>query len=127
MKLGRVQLRIMQVLWDKGRASAREVTDALNEQEPIAHSTVQTLLRKLEAKGAVDHEQMDRTFVFLPLVQEEKVKHKATRDLLQSVFGGSASELVAHLLKHEPIDRQELDEIRRLVGGKQPKNTKKRT
>ena len=39
-QLGRVQLLIMQVLWDKGRASAREITDALNEREPIAHSTV---------------------------------------------------------------------------------------
>ena len=50
---GRVQMRIMQVLWKKKRASAREITDALNEFEPIAHSTVQTLLRTLENKNAI--------------------------------------------------------------------------
>ena len=55
-QLGRMQFRIMQVLWDCKRASAREITEALNETEPVAHSTVQTLLRQLEAKGAVGHE-----------------------------------------------------------------------
>ncbi len=109
MQLGRVQLQIMQVLWDRGRASARDITDALNELEPIAHSTVQTLLRKLEAKGAVSHEVEDRTFVFFPLVKEENVKRKATRDLLERVFGGSASDLVAYLLKNEKLDRNECD------------------
>ena len=63
-QLGRMQFRIMQVLWDLGRANAREITDALCASEPVAHSTVQTLLRQLEAKGAVGHEATGRTFVF---------------------------------------------------------------
>ena len=66
MQLGRLQFRIMQVLWDRGRTNAREITEVLNETEPVAHSTVQTLLRQLEAKGAVAHEAKDRTFVFFP-------------------------------------------------------------
>ena len=65
-QLGRVQLLIMQVLWDRGRATAREITDQINQSEPIAHSTVQTLLRGLEEKGAADHETEGRTFTFLP-------------------------------------------------------------
>ena len=71
-QLGRMQFRIMQVLWDRGRASAREITDALNEgeSEPVAHSTVQTLLRQLESKGAVGHEAEGRTFVFVPRLKE---------------------------------------------------------
>ena len=64
VRLGKVQLKIMHVLWERGRVSAREITDGLNRDEPIAHSTVQTLLRKLEAKGAVGHETLERTFVF---------------------------------------------------------------
>ncbi len=60
-QLGRIQLLIMQVLWDKKRATAREITDAISEREEIAHSTVQTLLRGLEEKGAVDHAAEGRT------------------------------------------------------------------
>src|SRR5205807_7853464 len=82
-QLGRMQFRIMQVLWDRGRASAREITDALNRSEPVAHSTVQTLLRQLEAKGAVGHEAASRTFVFFPQLKEDKVKRTAARDLLE--------------------------------------------
>jgi BlaI family penicillinase repressor len=114
-QLGRVQLLIMQTLWKLGRATAREITDALNEVEPIAHSTVQTLLRSLEEKGSITHEVEGRTFVFVPLVQEDKYKRNATRDLLERVFGGDVRSLVAHLLQNEKVSRQELDDIRRLI------------
>lgn len=114
-RLGRVQLLIMQVLWDKGRATAREITDAINASEPIAHSTVQTLLRGLEEKGSVAHKAEGRTFYFFPLVAEDKFKRSATRDLIERVFGGKAGTLVAHLLKNEKVSREEVDEIRKLI------------
>jgi BlaI family transcriptional regulator, penicillinase repressor len=114
-QLGRMQLLIMQTLWKVGRGTAREITDALNESEPVAHSTVQTLLRTLEDKGAISHEVEGRTFTFFPLVKEDKYKRSATRDLLERVFGGDVHSLVAHLLQNENMTRKELDEIRRLV------------
>jgi BlaI family transcriptional regulator, penicillinase repressor len=114
-QLGRMQFRIMQVLWDRGRANAREITEALNATEEVAHSTVQTLLRQLEAKGAVTHQAEDRTFVFTPLLKEDKVKRTAARELLDRVFGGNVGSLVAHLLKQERLTRDELDELHRLI------------
>jgi BlaI family transcriptional regulator, penicillinase repressor len=114
-QLGRMQFRIMQVLWDRGRANAREITEALNETEPVAHSTVQTLLRQLESKGAVSHDAADRTFVFFPRLKEDKVKRTATRDLLDRIFAGNVGSLVAHLLKSEQLSRDELDELQRLI------------
>lgn len=114
-RLGRVQLLIMQVLWEKGRATAREITDALNASEPIAHSTVQTLLRGLEEKGSISHQAQGRTFVFVPLVGEDKFKQSTTRDLVQRVFGGNVAALMAHLLKNEKVSRAEVDEIRKLI------------
>jgi BlaI family penicillinase repressor len=114
-QLGRMQFRIMQVLWERQRANAREITEAINETEPVAHSTVQTLLRQLEAKGAVGHEAEDRTFVFFPRLKEEKVKRTAARALLERVFGGNLGSLVAHLLKNERMSRDELDELHRLI------------
>src|SRR3954470_13883577 len=114
-QLGRMQFRIMQVLWDRGRANAREITEALCADGPVAHSTVQTLLRQLEAKGAVGHEAEGRTFVFLPKLKEDRVKRSAARDLLGRVFGGDVGGLVAHLLKGERLSRAELDELQRLI------------
>ena len=115
IRLGRVQLRIMQVLWDRGRVTAREITDTLGAESPIAHSTVQTLLRNLEAKGACGHETEGRTFVFFPLVREEQVTKSATRDLLDRVFEGRVSNLVSYLLKNEKLSAEEIQELRRLI------------
>lgn len=120
-QLGRVQLLIMQVLWDKQRANAREITDTINASEPIAHSTVQTLLRGLEEKGSVSHESEGRTFIFFPLVQEDHFKRSATTDLVERVFGGNAATLVAHLLKNENVSRQEVAEIRKLINRRDKK------
>src|SRR5262245_65747267 len=100
-RLGRVQLQIMRVLWQRGQATARDITDALQAEGPIAHSTVQTLLRKLEIKGAVRHRVDNRTFVFLPAVAEQRVTRSATRDLVERVFGGNVAGLIAHLLQEE--------------------------
>jgi BlaI family transcriptional regulator, penicillinase repressor len=114
-RLGRVQLLIMQVLWDKRRATARQITDALNASEPIAHSTVQTLLRGLEDKQAIAHEPEGRTFFFFPLVKEADFTHSATRDLVDRVFRGNVGSLVAHLLKSEKVSQKEIDEIRKMI------------
>jgi predicted transcriptional regulator len=111
----------MQVLWDDGEATARRISEVLSVQTPIAHSTVQTLLRKLETKGAVAHEQHDRTFVFKPLYKEAEVTKSAAHDLLTRVFQGSVSGLVAHLLENEQVSEDEMKRIRQVVDGKEVK------
>ena len=124
MRLGRVQLRIMQVLWERGQASAREITDALSPESGIAHSTVQTLLRKMEDKGVVGHEIEERTFVFRPLVDRQSISRGAARELIDRVFAGSAAGLIAHLLSEERISRKELQELRELIEHKNPNRGK---
>lgn len=120
LQFGRLQHRIMQVLWARQKVSARDITDALNQEETVAHSTVQTLLRKLEVKGAVAHEVDERTFLFYPLVEEQKAKKSATRVLIDRVFGGSIAGLVAHLLENEKISKAELEEIRQRINERKP-------
>ena len=115
IRIGAVQMRIMRALWRHGKATAREITDALSAERAIAHSTVQTLLRKLEAKGVVAHEVEGRTFIFVPLVTEEEVQQSATQELLGRVFDGSAYGLVARLVESKSISRQELERIRGLT------------
>lgn len=114
LQFGRVQMRIMQVLWKKKRATALEITEALNEFEPIAHSTVQTLLRTLENKGAIDHDVDDRTFIFYPLVKNEKVINHATRDFIDRIFAGSADSMVSYLVKNQYISPEEFKKISKL-------------
>ena len=123
-RLTRPQLKIMDVLWRKGRVTAREITDTLNEHDSTAHSTVQTLLRRLEKKGVVKHEREDRTFYFFATVEKDKVKSNSIRDLIDHLFGGEPAGLVSYLLKNEDIQNGELDDIRKLLDkGKREKDS----
>src|SRR5688572_9972538 len=121
LALGRMQLRIMQVLWSRAEVTAREITVELNRGglAPVAHSTVQTLLRQLEAKGMVQHEKQERTFVFRATQAREEIAATATRDLLTRIFDSSVSGMVAHLLRHESISREELVQLRQLIEDKE--------
>lgn len=117
---GDQQLRLMRQLWRKS-LSARQLTAALNSesgQAPMAHSTVQTLLRQLEAKGAVAHFQEGRTFIFRPLVEKGRSLAQATRQLIDRLFNGSVQGLVAHLLENEQVSPTELREIEQLIAAR---------
>jgi predicted transcriptional regulator len=100
-------MRIMQVLWKKQRATAREITEAVNEFEPIAHSTVQILIRTLEAKKAITHDVDGRTFIYFPLVQQENAVRNAMSEFVNRVFNGSIEGLVAFLTRSESITPEE--------------------
>ncbi len=120
IRLGRVQLQVMQVLWEHGPATARDITQTLCLELPIAHSTVQTLLRQLESKGAVAHDVVERTFVYRPLVQQDDVALKAVRDLVARLFDGSVYGLVSHLFLNEQISPEDLQRLRDLVNRNSP-------
>jgi len=118
LRLGKVQYQVMQVLWRLGPSTAREITDALgglDQSGDIAHSTVQTLLRQLEAKGAVAHETLGRTFVFRPLIDQSEIAASPLHELLTRVYQGSVYNLMSHLLKHEPLSQEEIDRLRALL------------
>jgi predicted transcriptional regulator len=105
----------MKLLWSRGNLTAREITDELAQTGSLAHSTIQSLLRKLEAKGALRHEEVGRVFVFAPIWREDEATTGAARDLLTRVFGGSLYGLVSNLLKSEKIDPAELARLRELI------------
>ena len=114
-QLGKVQYRIMQVLWRSGKATAREITDELSQERPIAHSTVQTLLRQLEGKGVVSHDPEERTFVYRPLCDQANLTGTPLRELLQRVYRGSVVNLMSHLLKQEEVSADELSQLRAMI------------
>src|SRR5689334_18298919 len=103
LRLGKVQLEIMRILWREGRATARQITEELARSQSITHSTVQTLLRKLETKGAITHQVEDRTFLFRPLYRQDEVTTTALKDMLSRLFDGSVYGLVSHLLQQEDL------------------------
>lgn len=121
MRLGKTQYKILETLYKSGPLTAREITDHLSEHAPIAHSTTQTLLRQLEAKGLVGHEEQrvsdtgTRVFVFRALCSPDELANNPLRDLLSRVYQGSVYSLMAHLLRQEKVSPDEIARLRRLL------------
>ena len=111
LKYGRVQLKIMQMLWSRKRATAREISDELNKTESIVFRNVQTLLKTLEDKGVVAHTTEGRSNVYYPLVNRENGIRDSVKSFLNVMFHGSAGDLISAFIKDEDISPDEMLEI----------------
>lgn len=121
-RLGDLQLRIMQVLWDRGSATVAEVLEQLGPQVDLAYTTVATMLRKMEDRGLVDHESEGRKFIYRPSVDAADVTQSMANDLVDRLFEGSVAGMVNHLLTTRDVSQAELDELQKLIAArKQPK------
>jgi len=115
IRLGRLELRIMTVVWDKGSATVHDVKEALSRGRKPAYSTILTMMRKLETKGYLEHDVADRTYVYRATISRQKARHSLLGDLLERVFEGSASQLVSSLVEQNQLTEQELSEIKKLI------------
>ena len=109
------ELRLMRVLWERGRATVGEVVDGLKGPHKPAYNTVLTLLRILENKGYVTHEKAGRAFVFVPVLNRSQARRSAVRLLLSRFFDDSPTALVLNLLEQDSIDQAELQRVRELI------------
>lgn len=115
IRLGRLELDIMKAVWDRNGATVREVQEALSPRAARAYSTIITMMRKLEAKGYLKHEENDRTFIYRAIVSRAQVRKSLLADLVDRVFDGSAELVVNGLVEHKRLTRAELAEIRKTL------------
>ena len=115
VNLSRRERQIMDVLYRKGNATAAEVLESL--PDPPGYSAVRALLRILEQKGHIRHENSEGRYVFMPTVHREKAKRSAVRHLMQTFFDGSLENAVAALLdaSSSNLSKSELDRLQKLI------------
>ena len=114
LRLGDLQLRIMKILWRLDRATVSDVHEAL-APDRLAYTTVATMLRKMEQRGLVRHEEQDRRYFYEPMVSENDVTRSMAGDLLDRLFDGSLATAVSHLLETRDVSREELAELEQLI------------
>ncbi len=113
VQLTRRELDVMSVVWELGSATVGEVLERLGEN--LAYTTVLTVLRTLETKGAVRHEKDGKAYRYYALVESGHVGDRAIDRLLDKVYQGSREMLIAHLVEDEGLSPPELKRIRRLL------------
>lgn len=113
--LSRRERQIMEILYRRGKASAAEVREAMSD--PPSYSAVRAMLRVLEEKGHVTHENERLKYVFAPVVKPEKAKRSAMKHLVETFFRDAPEQVVAALLDvaSKRLTREELDRMSEMI------------
>jgi predicted transcriptional regulator len=115
--LTEAELRLMEVLWNKGPATVQQVLDGLPEKAPLAYNSVLTTIRILEKKGYVRHVKDGRAHVYTPLVARQEARRSEIRHLANRFFGNSHELLVLNILEDQGVDAAELKRLKKMLEG----------
>lgn len=113
--LTEAELRIMNVLWEKGSATVHEVLQGLPPKPSLAYNSVLTIIRILETKGYVRHVKDRRAHVYMPKIDRKDATRFEVRHLVSRFFGNSHEQLVLNILEESSIDADELARVRQLL------------
>lgn len=111
------ELEVLACVQKRGRATVREVREAMDHYRPLAHPSVLTLLTRLEARGMVRREKGDfgKAFVYLPTQQSRSTVRHLLKKLIQRVFHGDGVAMVTSLLQTKPPSPEELNRLEQLL------------
>lgn len=113
--LTEAELRLMDVLWQKGASTVQHVLDALPATAPLAYNSVLTTIRILEKKGYVKHTKDGRAHLYMPLIKREEATRSEIKHLVNRFFKDSQELLVLNILEDRGIDDEELRHLRQLL------------
>ena len=109
------ELEIMQLLWEYGPLTVRQVNDLLNEQRRVGYTTTLKIMQIMADKGLLTRDTDHRSHVYTPTLQSEEVQSTILDHIVKTVFRGSRSSLVIQALGNRTASDEELEEIRMLI------------
>ena len=114
-KLFESELKVMEILWSEGEASAKQIAEVLKEQVGWSKTTTYTVLKKCVDKGAI--ERTEPGFLCRAKISREEAQRHETNELIDRMYGGRADRLVAALLDGGRLGAQDIERLKRLVDG----------
>ena len=118
--LSELQIAVVRVLWRNGETSVTDIAKVLGDERGLKHTTVATLLTRLEKRGVVEQRREGRQLIYRALVGEPQVRRSMVADLVGSLFGGDSRELVAHLVRESDLAPGDLENLRKRLARKAP-------
>jgi predicted transcriptional regulator len=120
--LGKRERQIMDALYARGRATVADVVEALSD--PPSYSAVRAMLRYLEDKGYVRHEEDGPRYVYIPRAPKAEVRSSVLKHVVKTFFDGSVSSVVAALIEGGPLTREEHERLSRLLDRASPRKSR---
>lgn len=116
------ELEILDLLWERGQATVREIHEIIGERKPTLYTTVLKTLQIMHEKGLVERDSASKAHVYSARQTQDETQKTLVSDLLEKAFRGSALKLVQHVLETKPTSAEELVEIRKLIAEAEDKN-----
>ena len=113
--LTEAELRIMNVLWDRGSGTVQEVLDSITEKPALAYNSVLTTIRVLETKGYLKHIKDGRAHIYSPVVGQNEARRSEIRHLVSRFFENSQEQLVLNLLEDHGVGSEEIGRLRAML------------
>lgn len=110
------ELEVMKILWELGHAKSSAIVDRLTEITNWKPKTVQTLITRLVAKGAIQAQKTEKkAYIYAPIISESEYKAYANDSFLQKIYNGSIHLMLASFVKENKISKAEIDTLRKLL------------
>ena len=116
--LTEVELKLMEILWDSGPSSVRNVIQSMKGKKP-AYSTVLTFMRILERKGYIRHNKKGRAFVYYHVINKSDARENVVSYVVNKFFNKSHSELLQNLLENKNLSAEDIKQLQKLIKTKE--------
>jgi len=113
-ELTKAEEQVMQILWQEKNAFVKEILSHFPDPKP-AYNTVSTIVRILEKKGFVDHEEFGKSHRYYPLIRKEEYRNERFSDLMKGYFNNSMKQVLSHFSDTDKLDIKEADEMIRML------------
>jgi len=106
---------ILEILWQHGECSVKEIADTLSNEKPTAYTTAQTMCKILAEKGYAEFRKEGRAFIYRAKITQKEARQSALDILLNKFFGSSPELLAQHLMEETDIDLQDLEALKKQI------------
>ena len=109
------ELEILQILWRNGPSTVRFVNDELNKSRNVGYTTTLKIMQIMHDKNLVIRNEEGRSHIYSPMIEENAIQNRLIKKMVNTAFGGSASQLIMQILGQHKTSKEELDEIKQLI------------
>lgn len=106
---------IMEILWERGECSVKDIAAALSQEKPTAYTTVQTMCKILAEKGYAEYRKEGRAFVYRARISRTEARQSALKNLMNRFFGSSPELLAQHLIRETDIELKDLEVLQKKI------------
>jgi predicted transcriptional regulator len=116
--ISELEQKVMNFVWASGPCTAEACREGLADTHPLKDSTVRTILRRLEAKGYIQHAVDGRTFLYRSMAAPQTIAVRAVKQIIDKLCGGSVEELLVGMVDHSVLDRKQLQHLAAKIASK---------